>query len=107
MEAHNYQEEIDLYLENNEIVEEITNNKVRVKKLKDIIFFEKTNLDFYDIQRNKGILSKDEYLKKVEKSRLNIYKSVVYMYLIKEAKKEEKRQKIKSNFVKIKSFFEK
>ena len=105
MGAINYQEQIDFYLEKNGLIELSRTDKERVKKLKDIIFIEKVNLDYYDLKRQNNQLTSDEYLDLLHKSRINIYDAVSYIAIIKEVAKEEKIAKRRQSFQKIKSIF--
>ena len=107
MEAISYQEKIDYYREKNRVELVPTCDKDRMRGLRAIIFNEKVNLDYFDQARAQKKIESDEYLRLLEKSRLNIYQSLGYMAIIEEVAREEKRAKRKANFQKIKDFFRK
>ena len=107
MEAISYQEKIDYFLEKNKVVTNITTDKERIKGLKSLIFNEKINLDYYDQERAEKRLESEEYLKLLEKSRLNIYQSLGYIAIIEEENKEERKRKRKAKLQKVMSIFKK
>ena len=107
MEAISYQEKIDYYLEKNKVKITTGTDKERLRGLKSIIFNEKVNLDYFDQERAEKRIESDEYLKLLEKSRLNIYQSLGYIAIIEEVAKEERRAKRKAAFQRVKSIFRK
>ena len=105
------EETIDNYLLKCGLEEKPKTDKERIKRLKNVIYFEKVNLDHNELKRSKNMLTADEYLKLVEESSRNIYQARDYINLLneankelkeedKEARKEEFRQKVKKIFKK-------
>ena len=97
-ELVNYQRKVDEYLRNNLVdLIAIPDDKFRIKALKDIITFEKTNIDCYDMRRYSGKLDSKEYVELLEKSSTNLHRAAGYIETIrlanKYAKMEEKELK--------------
>ena len=95
--SHPTDDDIDAYLLKNGYGN-VDSGRKRKKFLKEVIFVERVNLDFYELQRSNGTIDRDKFLALFQNSVSNIYDALYYLEEINLKKKFERKLLIRRFF---------